>query len=85
MKYATNKLIDRYESPSIYYYSSCRGNYSTIEEYEFDTFEEAVKEAKKTAAYLKKDVEVWAVIATVKFPEPVLEVVMETETEEVKS
>ena len=44
-----------------------------------------MKEAKKTAAYLKKDVEVWAVKATVKFPEPVLEVVMETETEEVKS
>ena len=62
-KYYTT-ITGEYDPYTLYY-----GGRSYSHEKEFDSYEEAVKAAKKTAAKTKEDVLIYTVDSVVKFPE----------------
>lgn len=63
--------------------SPCYGvkDYTYIKAFESEDYDQVLKVAKETTMKTEKDTEVWTLKSTVKFPEPDLEVVEETETE----
>ena len=75
MTFKTKKFVKGYyHNNNTSYTSYVHSDYSC--DVSFDTYEEALKEAKKTVLETKEDVVIYKDYAVVKFPEPSYEVVL---------